>query len=147
MSKKEDEYLNISAPDLSASRKSVMRSEEDLKYGVGGIVRILSGRGRNGKCDYFFEGFNVVFSSEVDENIDYEEVYLDHKNLKIIIKLPDPNDISKKESIRHAVTMDYVASADDLKSRAALVLFEGLTDEARQALIEKEKKLEKNKEK
>ena len=45
------------------------------------------------------------------------------------------------------MTMDYAASADDLKSRAALVLFEGLTDEARCALIKKEKEIEQNKKK
>ena len=41
MSKEKEEQLNIATPDLSMARKSVIQSEEELKYGLGGIVRIL----------------------------------------------------------------------------------------------------------
>ena len=63
--------------------------------------------------------------------IRHEETFLDYENLKIIIKLPDPADPSMKEVIRHQITKEYTMGADDLKTRAALVAFDGLADGTR----------------
>jgi hypothetical protein len=99
--------------------------------------------GKNRKNGYFFEGFKTVFASEIGEQIDHEETFLDHDSLKIIIKLPDPADPSMKEAIRHEITKDYTLGADDIKTRAALVAFDSLTENAKKVLIAKEKRLEK----
>lgn len=127
-------------PDFGKILKGVVKSEDELQYGLRGVVRILSSRGRNGKNGYFFEGFQVLFASELKEKILSEEVFLDYENLKIIIKLPDPREAKNKELIRHEYTRQYALGADDLKTRAALVAFSGLDDATKVALVENEKK-------
>jgi hypothetical protein len=134
-------------PDLIQPLRGILKSDEELEYGLRGVVRILGRRGKNGKNGYFFEGFKTVFASEIGEEIQYEETFLDYENLKIVIKLPDPLDSSMKESIRHQITKDYTLGADDLKTRAALVAFEGLDDKTKKSLIEKEKGFEKERQK
>ncbi len=129
-------------PDFGKAFKGVLRSEEELQYGLRGVVRILSNRGKNGKNGYFFEGFKVQFASELKEIILNEEVFLDYENLKIIIKLPDPKESKNKEVIRHEYTRQYALGADDLKTRAALVAFSGLDDSTKEALVLNEKKLD-----
>ena len=142
MSKSKNKNTMEQIPNIAAPLQAVLRSDEELKYGLRGVVRILGGRGTNGRNGYFFEGFKTVFASEIGERIDHEEVFLDYENLKIIIKLPDPSDPTMREAIRHQITKDYTMGADDLKTRAALVAFEGLSDETKRALIEKEKAIE-----
>ncbi|HEX7673547.1 MAG TPA: hypothetical protein VF412_05220 [Bdellovibrio sp.] len=129
-------------PDLGEALRGVLHSEDELQYGLRGVVRILSNRGKSGKNGYFFEGFKVSFASELGEVIEHEETFLDYENLKIIIKLPDPKDSKNKEVIRHQYTKQYTLGADDLKTRAAIVAFAGLDDTTKEALVETEKKLE-----
>lgn len=126
-------------PDIGEPLKGALRSADELEYGLRGVVRILSGRGKAGKNGYFFEGFKAVFASEIGEDIQHEETFLDYENLKIVIKLPDPSDQQKKELIRHQYLKQYTLGADDLKTRAALVAFAGLDESTKQSLIEKEK--------
>lgn len=129
-------------PDLGQALRGALHSEDELRYGVRAVVRILSNRGRTGKNGYFFEGVRVVFGSEINEVIRHEETFLDHENLKIVVKLPDPKSPSDKEIIRHQYTKHYTLGADDLKTRAAITLFAGLDDSTKAALIAAEKKLD-----
>lgn len=140
MKEKKNQFSATEIPDLSGSIRNVIHSEDELQYGLRGVVRILSHR--RGKTGYFFEGFHVLFASELNENIEHEETYLDYENLKIIIKLPDPKDPANREIIRHQYTRQYTLGADDLKTRAALVAFSGLDELTKKALVESEKKLE-----
>lgn len=128
-------------PDIAnvEALKGVLTSTDELEYGVRGVVRILSGSGKSGKIKYFMEGFRALFASELGEKVDFAYTTLDHENLVIIIKLPDPKDPSQKESVRHYYLREYTMGADDLKTRAALTAFAGLDAEAKQALISKEK--------
>ncbi|NUN07193.1 MAG: hypothetical protein HUU57_15715 [Bdellovibrio sp.] len=136
----------VEIPDLGEALRGVLHSEDELQYGLRGVVRILSNRGRNGKNGYFFEGFKVVFGSEINEEVSHEETFLDYENLKIIVKLPDPKDSKSKEIIRHQYTKHYTLGADDLKTRAAMVAFAGLDDSTKETLVASEKKLDqKNK--
>ena len=141
MRKGKKNQLHSEVPNLGEPLKGVINSTDELEYGLRGVVRILSGRGKAGKNGYFFEGFKAVFGSEIGEDIEHEETCLDHGNLKIIIKLPDPQDPKQKEMIRHHYLKQYTLGADDLKTRAALVAFAGLDDSTKQSLIEKEKEL------
>ncbi len=141
-SKKKTSSPAPDVPDFGKVLKGALRSEEELQYGLRGVVRILSNRGRKGRNGYFFEGFQVLFASELKEQVLSEEVFLDYENLKIIIKLPDPKDSKNKELIRHEYTRQYALGADDLKTRAALVAFSGLDDATKEALVENEKKFE-----
>lgn len=127
-------------PDLSETLRGVLHSEDELQYGLRGVVRILSSRGRSGKNGYFFEGFKVLFSSELGEEIEHEETFLDYENLKIIIKLPDPKDNKSREIIRHQYIKQYTLGADDLKTRAAIIAFAGLDESTKVSLIEAEKR-------
>ena len=133
-------------PNALQPLQGVLKSDEEL-YGIRGVVRILSGHGRGGKNAYFFEGFKVVFGSEIGEEILHEETFLDHENLKIIIKLPNPADSALKESIRRQATKDYTLGADDLKTRAALVAFDALDANAKRSIVEKEREYERAKQK
>lgn len=142
MAKGKKNSLHAEVPKLGEPLKEVIKSTDELEYGLRGVVRILSGRGKAGKNGYFFEGFRAVFASELGEDIKFEETFLDHENLKIVIKLPDPIDPSKKELIRHEYVKQYTLGADDLKTRAALVAFAGLDDPTKKSLIQKEKELE-----
>ena len=142
MSKDKKSQFIPEIPDLGEALRGVLRSEDELQYGLRGVVRILGNRGKNGKNGYFFEGFKVLFASELNEDIQHEETFLDYENLKIIIKLPDPKDPQNKEIIRHQYTRQYTLGADDLKTRAALVAFAGLDDSTKETLVENEKKLE-----
>lgn len=130
---------DVEIPQLREPLKGALKSTDELQYGLRGVVRILSGRGRAGRNGYFFEGFKVAFASEIGEEIQFEETFLDYENLKIIIKLPDPDDPKKRELIRHEYLRQYTLGADDLKTRAALVAFAGLDDSTKHSLIEREK--------
>jgi hypothetical protein len=139
MAKEKKNILHAEPPNLNEPLKGVLNSTEELEYGLRGVVRILSGRGKAGKNGYFFEGFKAVFASEIGEDIRHEETFLDYENLKIVIKLPDPEDPKQKELIRHQYIKQYTLGADDLKTRAALVAFAGLDSQTKQTLIAKEK--------
>src|SRR5262249_40313111 len=91
-------------PNSIGPLRSILKSDEELEYGLRGVVRILGGRGKSRKNGYFFEGFKTVFASEIGEQIEHEETFLDHDSLKIIIKLPDPADPEMKEIVRHQIT-------------------------------------------
>lgn len=134
--------LSAEIPDLGEALRGVLHSEDELQYGLRGVVRILSSRGRTAKNGYFFEGFKVLFSSELREIVEHEETFLDYENLKIAIKLPDPKDTKNREVIRHQYTKQYTLGADDLKTRAAIIAFAGLDDATKESLIEAEKKFE-----
>lgn len=129
-------------PNLGEALRGVLHSEDELQYGLRGVVRILSSRRGDGKSGYFFQGFKVLFASELNERIEHEETYLDHANLKIVIKLPDPKDPQNRETIRHEYTKQYTLGADDLKTRAALIAFAGLDESTKESLVENEKRLE-----
>jgi hypothetical protein len=139
MAKSKKSRLHAEIPRLEEPLKGVIKSTDELEYGLRGVVRILSGRGKAGKNGYFFEGFRAVFASEIGEDIQFEETFLDYENLRIVIKLPDPKDPKQKEAIRHQYLRQYTLGADDLKTRAALVAFAGLDDSTKQALIEQER--------
>lgn len=143
MSKDKKSQFIPEIPDLGEALRGVLRSKEELQYGLRGVVRILGNRGSHGKNGYFFEGFRVLFASELNEAIQYEETFLDYENLKIVVKLPDPKDPQNKEVIRHQYTKQYTLGADDLKTRAALVAFASLDDSTKDSLVESEKKIEK----
>ena len=130
----------ILPPDLKEARKNVLVTEDDLKYGLRAVVRILSRK--RGKRGYFIEEFEVKFASELQEEIHYEKTLIDHENLKIIIKLPDPPSNESKEVIRHSVIKDYTLGIDDLKTRAGLIAYEGFDEKAKKLLIDREKMLE-----
>ena len=83
-------------PDFGKAFKGVLRSEEELQYGLRGVVRILSNCGKNGKNGYFFEGFKVQFASELKEIILNEEVFLDYENLKTYDSSKYTDDSNKK---------------------------------------------------
>jgi hypothetical protein len=139
MAKTKKNPMHAEIPKIGEPLRGVIRSTDELEYGLRGVVRILSGRGKAGKNGYFFEGFKAVFGSEIGEDIQFEETFLDYENLKIIIKLPDPKDPETKELIRHQYLKQYTLGADDLKTRAALVAFAGLDDSTKETLINKEK--------
>ena len=140
MAKNKRTTLHTEIPNLGEALRGVITSTEELEYGLRGVVRILSGRGgKSGKNGYFFEGFKAVFASEIGEEIQHEETFLDYENLKIIIKLPDPKDPTEKELIRHQYLKQYTLGADDLKTRAALVAFAGLDESTKQVLVAKER--------
>ena len=109
----EDENSRILRPS-----SGVIKNEAELEYGLRGIVRLLSRRGN--KTGYFFERIAVMFDLELPHEVEYEQMYLDHENLKIIIELPDPPDASLKEKIRSQANQTYTFGADDYKTRAAL---------------------------
>jgi hypothetical protein len=144
MPKSDNDESMTRIPNIVKPLSSIFKSEEELEYGLRGVVRILAGRGK--KNGFFFEGFKTVFASEIGEHVEHEETFLDHVNLKIIIKLPDPPDPEMKESIRHHITLDYTMGADDLKTRAALVAYNSLKESAKTALITKQKALEQENE-
>ena len=127
-------------PDLNKPRRGVLHSQEELEYGLKGIVRILSHR--KGRRGYFIQEFEVQFASELNEKVPYEKTFIDHENLKVIVKLPDPKDQKEKEIIRHELLKDYTMGIDDLKTRAGLIVLEGMDDEARSILIEREKTID-----
>lgn len=141
MAKKKNINEGISTPpNLYEARKGVLKSTDDVIYGLPAVVRILS---RNqGKRGYFIQEFEVLFASELNEQVEHEKTFIDHKNLKVIIKLPDPQNEREKEAIRHATVMDYTLGVDDLKSRAGLIVYYGSDDETKKKLIAREKKLE-----
>ena len=139
MSKGKKSSRHSEIPNLSEPLRGAIHSADELEYGLRGVVRILSGRGKAGKNGYFFEAFKAVFASEIGEDIQFEETFLDYENLKIIIKLPDPKDPKQKEIIRHQYIKQYTLGADDLKTRAGLVAFASLDEATKQALITKEK--------
>lgn len=139
MSNRKKNQLPPETPNLTMPLRGVIRSDDELEYGLRGVVRILSGRGKDGKNGYFFEGFKAVFGSEIGEDIRHEETFLDYENLKIVIKLPDPEDPEQKEVIRHQYVKQYTLGADDLKTRAAVVAFSSLDESTKEALIAKEK--------
>lgn len=128
-------------PDLSEPLRGVLHSEDEV-YGLRGVVRILSNRGRSGKNGYFFEGIKVVFASEINEKVTHEKTFLDYENLEIVVKLPDPVDPIKKELIRHHYNKEYTLGADDMKTRSAITAFAGLDEHTKKALVEAEKKLD-----
>lgn len=136
---KEEKSPQFDSPNLSEPVQNVLHSSDDLEFGLRGVVRILSGRGKAGRNGYFFEGFKALFASELGEEILFEETFLDYENLKIVIKLPDPLDSTQKDMIRREYLKQYTLGADDLKTRAALVAFAGLDENARRLLIEHEK--------
>jgi hypothetical protein len=139
MAKNKRTTIHAEIPNLGEALRGVISSTEELEYGLRGVVRILSGRGKAGKNGYFFEGFKAVFASEIGEDVLHEETFLDYENLKIIIKLPDPTDPKQKELIRHQYLKQYTLGADDLKTRAALIAFAGLDEPTKQILVAKEK--------
>ena len=51
-------------PNLSKARKSVLKSTEELEYGLRAIVRILCRR-KGATGGYFFDGFQVKFADEL----------------------------------------------------------------------------------
>lgn len=140
----DDELSKI--PDLSEARKGILKNPEELEYGLRAMVRIL-GRRKGAVGGYFFSGFVVKFADELNSNkeVKHEETYLDYEKLKIFILLPKPAEGENREMIRHQFTMDYTMGADDLKTRAALIAFQGLDEKAKKMVIEKEKEFEKNK--
>lgn len=121
----------------------VIKSEEELEYGLRGIVRLLSRRGK--KTGYFFERIVVMFNSELPHEVKYEQTFLDHENLRIVIELPDPPDLSLQEKIRSQANQAYTFGADDYKTRAALSAWEGLDQRTKDVLIKKEIEMEENK--
>ena len=127
-------------PGVLKPNSGVIKSEEELEYGLRGIVRLLGRRGN--KTGYFFERIAVMFSSELPYKVEYEQTYLDHENLKIIIELPDPENSSLKEKIRSQINQSYTFGADDYKTRAALSAWEGLDQRTKEALVKKEKEIE-----
>ena len=139
MAKGKKSKIHTEIPDLAAPRKGIINSTDELEYGIPGVVRILSGRGKGGRNGYFIGGFQAVFASEINEEIQFEETYVDHENLKIIIKIPDPADPSQKETIRSNRLREYTLGADDLKTRAAVVAFASLDEATKKSLISKEK--------
>jgi len=142
MTRSKDQEPLTRIPNITEPLRGILKSTEELEYGLRGVVRILGGRGKSRKNGYFFEGFKTVFASEIGETIEHEETYLDHDSLKIIIKLPDPPDPEMKEAIRHQITKDYTLGADDLKTRAALIAFDSLNEDSKRALIAKERVLD-----
>ena len=128
-------------PGLLKPTPGVIQSEEELKYGLKGVVRLLGRQGS--KSGYFFERIVVIFNSELPHKVEYEQTYLDHENLRIIIELPDPEDSSLKEKIRSQTSQSYTFGADDYKTRAALSAWEGLNQRTKEAVIQKEKEIEK----
>jgi hypothetical protein len=138
--KKTDGVSSQQIPNFNQSLQETIHSVDELQFGLPGVIRILSRRGKNQKNEYFFEGFKVLFSSELDEPVFCEEVFLDYENLKIIIKLPDPKDSRNKEVIRHEYIRHYALGADDMKTRSAIVAFASLDKTAKKILIQNEKK-------
>ena len=118
----------------------IIKSEEELEYGLRGIVRLLARRGN--KTGYFFERIAVIFNSELPHEVKYEQTYLDHENLKIIIELPDPENPSLREKIRSQTNQAYTFGSDDYKTRAALSVWEGLDQRTKDSLVKKEKEIE-----
>ena len=106
------------------------------------LVRILSHR--KGSRGYFIQEFEAYFASELKEEIRYEKTFIDHENLKVIIKLPNPVNEQERENIRRKTLNYYTMGIDDLKTRASLIVLEGMNDEAKETLIKKEKELESN---
>lgn len=130
----------LTPPNFYEARKGVLKSTDDVVYGLPAVVRILS---RNqGKRGFFIQEFEVLFASELKEDVEHEKTFIDHKNLKVIIKLPDPPNEHERESIRHATVMDYTLGVDDLKSRASLIVYYGSDEATKKKLIAREKKLE-----
>lgn len=124
-------------PDLKEARKGILHSTDDLEFGLRAVVRILS-RSR-GKSGYFIQEFEALFASELEEEVLYEKTFIDHENLRIIIKLPEPRNQMERERIRHEVLKEYTLGIDDLRTRAGLIVFEGMDEASRKLLIEKEK--------
>ena len=141
MGRRQENNAMSKTPDLNKSRRGVIQNYEELEYGLRAVVRILGHR--KGYRGYFIQEFEVLFASELKEKVPYEKTFIDHKNLKVIVKLPDPPEGSDdKEMIRHGILKDYTMGIDDLKTRAGLIVLEGIDDETRKILISKEKSLE-----
>lgn len=134
-----DKFKGMNSPDLAKNRKGVLSSIDELEFGLRGVVRILSRS--KGKRGYFIQEFEALFGSELNEDIKYEKTFIDHENLKILIKLPNPSNQSEKEKVRHEALKSYTLGIDDLRTRAGLIVLEGMDDQVKRTLIANEKKL------
>lgn len=142
MAKKKNEVSEVKIPNLYDARRNVIKGQDELEYGLRGVVRILS---RNkGRSSYFIQEFEAKFASELNEVVPYEKTFVDHENLKVIIKLPDPPNEHEKEIIRHAIVKDYTLGVDDLRTRAGLIAWEGMDESTKRKLIEAEKNMAKS---
>ena len=130
---------NMNSPHLNEGRKGVITHIEELEFGLKGVVRILSRS--KGKRGYFIQEFEALFASELDEDVKYEKTYIDHENLKIVIKLPNPANNDERERLRHEVLKNYTLGIDDLRTRAGLIILEGMDEQTKKMLIQKEKKI------
>lgn len=137
MGKKTKPLRDVNPPDLYEARRGIIRSVDELEFGLPAVVRILSQN--KAMSSYFIQEFEAMFASELNEAVPYEKTFIDHKNLKVLIKLPDPPNERDKEIIRHAIIRDYTLGTDDLKTRAALIALDGTDQETKKKLIEQEK--------
>lgn len=137
MSKKANESILSRPPNLLEKRQDIIHSKDELEFGLMGVIKILSKR--KGKSGYFIQEFEALFASELQEEVLAERTYIDHENLKIIIKLPDPENAREKELIRHEIVKDYTLGVDELKTRAGLIVMESMDSKTKSLIIDKEK--------
>ena len=141
--------LNASIPDLYEARFGVLKSQDDIQFGLPSLVRRLGKRKEDRKGRYFIEQVLVKFADEIESikeipieanSINHERTYIDHANLILYVLLPTIKDHKKRASIRHEYNKEYSMGIDDLKTRAAITAYIGLPSQERKILIEQEKK-------
>lgn len=146
MSENDDNTSSI--PNIYDARDGVLESRDDVLYGLPAIVRLLSKRNSDKKGRYFTEQILVKFADEISDiseipleehEITHERSYIDHANLILYVLLPKETDPKRKATLRHEYNKDYSLGIDDMKTRAAIIAYTGLSESERDKIKNEEK--------
>jgi hypothetical protein len=125
---------NEPTTNIYGVKNNVFNSPSEMRNAFVRLYRILGG---SKSSEYLFNGYQVEFCEDVAR----EEVLLNHKERKFIIKLPVPflakgEDMGRVQAeIRRLTLLDYHSSADDAKNRCLTSAYLTLSAEAKEKLI------------
>lgn len=129
-------------PNPFHSHVDCFATVDEAKYAIRGVLRAYFGGPPDDEEDYlFFKSAVVRFEDNPQVDLD-----LDHRRRTLVFIFKEPKGESAdklKEQIRKQIQLEYAVLASESRGRAAISIYRSLESQAKEQIIETERKREK----